>query len=192
MSIGREINRKYGAVAGSGYYFTGGDGNFMRQANTYLKKKNLPGQVITNALATQREQDPQYQTNLRLSRNMPVSQRQQNITADQGLQMVMGMAAPTKLPKQINIFSNGRPAGKAAKNVFSGVAKKLPNSKIDPHTQDEMVNFIDYVRQGQSQNLSTELGATRIAEKYGLKMPKRISGLANEFDSVLSKIRQSR
>jgi len=161
-----DVQKQYGPQVGLGYSMSGGTGNVARSLNTFLKNRNLPGQTITNAFAVRRENDPQYKTNVALSRGgqriTPLQQRQ---TVEAGMAPVMGMATPV-------------------------TARKVPN--IDKLTQREMVDFIDYVRLRQPKNLPTELGATRIAEGFGLRMPKTTAGLANEFDRVLTVLRQRR
>lgn len=65
-----------------------------------------------------------------------------------------------------------------------------PVKKIHPHDVAKMTEFIDYVRLKKPSNLNLELDASRLAEHYKTRMPKTTAGLANEFDNVLSKIRQ--
>lgn len=57
---------------------------------------------------------------------------------------------------------------------------------IHPEDQARMAEFIDHARLKGPENPQLELDASRIAENYGIKMPKTKEGLANEFDKVLS------
>lgn len=66
---------------------------------------------------------------------------------------------------------------------------KLP--KIDPADQEVMKQVIDAVRLKKGMTAELELDASRIAEAYGLNMPKSLTGLANEFDRVLSKLKST-
>jgi hypothetical protein len=60
---------------------------------------------------------------------------------------------------------------------------------INPQDRKIMTEFIDAVRLSKpSQQL--QLDASRIAERYGLKMPKSLAGIANVFDDVLATIHQ--
>lgn len=173
-AVQQNIAKKYGHSAASGYLMTGGDANAVRDLNTFLTSRNLPGQRVTSYLAKRREADPQYHLNQRFSQGLPVTPQDVSRTNDAGLQMIAGTTAPIqKFPKPLNIFSKSKP--------------KLP--RVDKNTQQEMIDFIDYVRLKQPQNLPTELGATRIAEKFNFRMPKSTSGLANEFDRVLTTLR---
>ena len=64
---------------------------------------------------------------------------------------------------------------------------------IHPEDRARMVELIDYARLGGSrkaQNRQLELDATRIAEKYGIRTPKTLGGLANEFDKTLRDIKK--
>lgn len=65
---------------------------------------------------------------------------------------------------------------------------KLPRIHIDD--QRIMERFIDSIRLKQP-NMNLEVDASRIAERYGLKMPKSASKLANVFDDVLARTRQA-
>jgi len=163
-AINTEIRKRYSTDVSLGYTLSGGTGNAAQSVGSFLKSKNLPGQKIANAFATQREKSPQYQTNKKLATGQPITPRQMNQTIEAGMTPVIGMASPVKK-----------------------VTPKLP--KIDFRTQQEMIEFIDYTRLRAPENLPIELGATRIAEKYGLKMPKTTAGLANEFDRVLTLFR---
>lgn len=76
-------------------------------------------------------------------------------------------------------------------NIAGLVGSVKPSSFriINPQDRKLMVEFIDAVRLSKpSQQL--QLDASRIAERYGLKMPKSLSGLANMFDDVLATIHQ--
>jgi len=77
---------------------------------------------------------------------------------------------------------------KANKNIV----KKSLMPKIHPQDQEQMINFIDQVRLRKPKDLKLELDVSRIAEKYGIKMPKTTAELANEFDKVLTKIRSAK
>lgn len=78
------------------------------------------------------------------------------------------------------------------KDAIDSAPKPIPKTlKIHPEDQQKMIDFIDYVRLRKKENLPLELDASRIAEHYGIKMPKTRAGLANEFDKTLSKIKQS-
>lgn len=150
------IQDNYGPAVTSGYAMSGGTSNPARSINSFLKAKNLPGQVITNSIAARREQSPQYQTNVQISRGgQRISPQQQAQTAEAGMAPVVGMSAPKSVPK------------------------------IDPQTQKEMIGFIDYVRRRSPVNVQTEYEAARLAEHYGLKMPKTRAGLANVFDKTI-------
>jgi hypothetical protein len=52
-----------------------------------------------------------------------------------------------------------------------------------------MRRYIDTVRLRQPMPKNLEVAATRIAEHYGLPMPKTPGGLANTFDATLTKLR---
>lgn len=160
----QDISSHYSPQVALGYTVTGGAGNGAQKIANVLAKRNLPGQVLAGAIAKQRANSPQYQTNLQLSRGgQTINPAQKQRTIEAGQALVMGATAPVR---------------------------KTP--RIDNLTQKEMVDFIDYVRLRQPKNLPTELGATRIAENYGLRMPKTTAGLANEFDRVLTVLRQRR
>lgn len=72
--------------------------------------------------------------------------------------------------------------------VAAGTVGDTPN--IHPEDQAVMANFIDHVRLNKPANQQLELDAARLAEHHNLTMPKTANGLANVFDSVLSRIRQ--
>lgn len=71
------------------------------------------------------------------------------------------------------------------KAVGSAATKTITKNILNAD-KTRMVEFIDNIRLKQPQNLDLELDASRIAEKYKIKMPATASGLANEFDRVLS------
>jgi len=90
------------------------------------------------------------------------------------------------------VQSSAKPAVKAA-------AKELPEEvgtfvnklgvAIHPDDAKIMEAYIDNVRLKGPANPELSLDATRIAEGYGMRMPKTEAGLANEFDDVLSRMR---
>lgn len=81
--------------------------------------------------------------------------------------------------------------GSTTLDLFPGSAEeKSIASKLvkNPEDMQIMRDFIDNVRLKGPVNHELELDATRIAEGYGMKMPKNTSGLANEFDKHLANI----
>ena len=160
-----DTQRRYGATVANGFMLSGGTDNPAQGVHSYLRERNLPGQVISGYLANKRANSPQYKTNTQLARGgQVISPRQQDQTAEQALALVANMTSPV-----------------GGRNAF----KKVP--KIDPYTQDEMAGFIDYVRLRQPNNLQAEYEATRLAEHYGIPLPKTRAGLANQFDKVLTR-----
>jgi len=63
--------------------------------------------------------------------------------------------------------------------------------KIHKDDLAEMSDFTDYVageiKLSEKESQAIELSASRIAEKYGMKQPKTIRGLANEFGRELER-----
>ncbi len=94
ISMMKEFPKRYGQQESMGYYLSGGTGNPARNVQQFLESKNLPGQVITGAIADQREQSPQYQTNLKMSQGQPLTQEEAGIAREQGVQFVAGMSNP--------------------------------------------------------------------------------------------------
>lgn len=61
---------------------------------------------------------------------------------------------------------------------------------IHPEDRQVMMKVIDYARLRQPQNLATELDASRLAEHYGIRAGKTLSGLANNFERTLDAFKQ--
>lgn len=72
---------------------------------------------------------------------------------------------------------------------FAGSKASDKIKKISQEDLNEMGDFTDYVageyKPSKKEAYQLELAASRIAEKYGIKMPKTLRGLANNFGRVL-------
>ena len=79
-----------------------------------------------------------------------------------------------------------RAFGLSVRDIEAKPFKVTKIKSIHPADQRKMVEFIDNVRLKKPQNIQLELDARRIAEHYDIKMPKTVSGLADEFDKTLA------
>lgn len=176
LSTSNEVRKLYSPGVSAGYLSSGGTGNFAGTINTELKKRNMPGQVLTGAISNARTSSPQYKTNMKLSQGgQRITPTQQRQTTQEAIKPVLATFGGTvSKPHRLDLMAKAAP-------------KQVSVPKIDKYTQQEMVNFIDYVRLKQPTNLQAEFEATRLAEHYGLSLPKTRSGLANVFDKVLQK-----
>lgn len=90
------------------------------------------------------------------------------------------------------VQSTAKPAVKAAvKELPEEVGTFVNKLGVAIHPDDAkiMEAYIDNVRLKGPANPELSLDAKRIAEGYGMRMPKTEAGLANEFDDVLSRMR---
>lgn len=69
------------------------------------------------------------------------------------------------------------------------VSNKLP--KVHPEDRQLMEMVIDKVRLKEAMSPELELAASRIAEHYGIKIGKNMNSIANAFDEVLAKFKQT-
>lgn len=85
------------------------------------------------------------------------------------------------------------PENQTSLGLMVGGVKSLKNYQIpDIHIDDQrtMSDFIDVARGIQKVPGDDVLAGTRIAERYNMPIPKTMTGLANVFDEILSRIRQ--
>lgn len=99
-----------------------------------------------------------------------------------------------KDPQSGQMFPQGLISAKTPKDLVMkgvmGLSTPVNMKKVHPDDMKVMEQLIDSVRL-KKPNPSIELDASRVAEHYGMPMPKTTSGLANSFDNLLQTYMQA-
>lgn len=154
QNIANEISNRYNPSVAHGAQLAGGDTqNIARMANTFLQKRNLPGQVITNELAKLGETSPEKQAAIKAYQGQPLSKQEQDVLAEKAFALVSGVTEPlsgaskltkplarSRLPeariqRALDAFKNpnNTPAVQmsAIEEVDQIVKEVVPKSKLD-------------------------------------------------------------
>lgn len=93
----QETNKKYGSSLSSAYNLSGGKPvQFAQKANDFLKKRNLPGQVITGELAKKSASEPLNIARSKMAMRQDLTPQEKKMIESAGLGMVAGVTSPLK------------------------------------------------------------------------------------------------